>query len=153
MFIICHASFPQNVISASFCFRLVNVWIKPLNYPATHLISPHTLLLLSLCSLVLLLRLPSFIYDNMNACIYYFSKKNRQYLFIILAQPNADIVELRDGIRRFEIFYVRAAVFLPHRHLCLQNDSDLVVERRYCSRWAHYCQCSCSKYTIGGVIA
>lgn len=44
---------------------------------------------------------------------------NVWYLFIILAQPNPDIVELRDGIRRFEIFYIRAAVFLPYRHLCL----------------------------------
>ena len=114
-------SITRHVSSASFCFRLVNVWIKQLDYTATHLIIPSLA-----CPLLLLLRLPSFIYDHMNECIHY-NNKIQQYLFIILAQPNADIVELRDGIRRFEIFYVRAAVFLPHRHLCLQN---VDVDRR-----------------------
>lgn len=44
-----------------------------------------------------------------------------RYLFVILSQPDADIIKLRNGIRRFEIFYIWAAVFLPYRHLCLQT--------------------------------
>ena len=46
-----------------------------------------------------------------------------RYLFVILPQPDADIIKLGDGVRRFEIFYIRAAVFLPHRHLCSQTTS------------------------------
>lgn len=53
----------------------------------------------------------------------YGDKTCAQYLFVILSQPDAHIIKLRDGIRRFEIFYIRAAVFLPHRHLCLQTTS------------------------------
>lgn len=44
-----------------------------------------------------------------------------RYLFVILSQPDTDIIKLRNGIRRFEIFYIWAAVFLPYRHLCLQT--------------------------------
>lgn len=46
-----------------------------------------------------------------------------RYLFVILPQPDTDIIKLRNGIRRFEIFYIWAAVFLPYRHLCLQTTS------------------------------
>lgn len=55
----------------------------------------------------------------------YFTKKTPRYLFIILSQPDAYIVELRDSVRRFEIFYIRASVFLPYRHLWCRRNSNL----------------------------
>lgn len=97
--------FSRRACSIFYCLRRVRLWILN-SWISPHLLSAYPP------------RVCPFLHKYLNDRSRWL-QINEWYLFIILAQPNTDIVELRDGIRRFEIFYIRAAVFLPYRHLCL----------------------------------